>query len=107
MIAAASRLSPNAVLGASALITVLIEALGPHRAARYGPECVVAAIALAIAWLSRDRLDARVVVALAVALPAALAVVHLARGIAGDGDVATVYPSEGGSLLHATYPHSE
>jgi hypothetical protein len=107
LIAAASRLSPNAVLGASALITVLIEALGPHRAARYGPECAVAAIALAIVWLSRDRIDARVVVALAVALPVALAVVHLARGIAGDGDVANVYPSEGGSLLHGTYPHSE
>jgi len=100
-------MSPNAVLGASALITVLIEAVGPHRAARYGPECAVAAIALAIAWVSRERIDTRVVVALAVALPAALAVVHLARGIAGDIDVASVYPSEGGSLLHGTYPHSE
>jgi Glycosyltransferase family 87 len=95
------------VLGASALITVLIEGLGPHRAARYGPECVAAAIALAIAWLSRDRIDTRLVVALAVALPSALAFVHLARGIAGDVDIASVYPAEGGSLLHGTYPHSE
>ncbi len=100
-------MSPNAVLGASALITVLIEALGPHRAVRYGPESVVAAIALAVAWLGRDRIDTRVVVALAIALPAALALVHLARGIAGDVDVATVYPAEGGSLLRGTYPHSE
>ena len=105
--AALSRLNPNVVLAASALVTVLIEALGPTRAARYGPECAVAAVALAVAWLSRHRLDARVVVALAVALPAALAVAHLARGIAGDGDVRDVYPSEGGSLLHGTYPHSE
>ena len=40
-------------------------------------------------------------IALAIALPAALALVHLARGIAGDVDVATVYPAEGGSPFFA------
>jgi hypothetical protein len=107
LIAALSRLNPNVVLVASALVTVLTEAFGPTRAARYGPECAVAALALAVVWFSRHRLDMRVVIALAVALPAALALVHLARGIAGDGDVRDVYPAEGGSLLHGTYPHSE
>jgi glycosyl transferase family 87 len=107
LIAALSRLNPNVVLVASAFTTVLIEAFGPTRAARYGPECGIAALALAVAWLSRHRLDTRVLVVLAVALPAAISLAHLARGIAGDGDVRDVYPAEGGSLLHGTYPHSE
>jgi hypothetical protein len=107
VVSAASRLNPNVVLVGSAIATVLIEALAPVRPARYGPECVVAALALAVAWLARDRLDTRIVVAIAVVLPASLALVHLARGIAGDVDVASVYPTEGGSLLHGTYPHSE
>jgi hypothetical protein len=54
-----------------------------------------------------SRLNPNVVVAIAVVLPASLALVHLARGIAGDVDVASVYPAEGGALLHGTYPHSE
>lgn len=107
MVGAASRLNPNLVLIGSGLATVLIEVLAPFRAARYGPECVVAALALAVAWLARDRLDARIVVGIAVMLPASLALVHLARGVAGDVDVAGVYPAEGGSLLHGTYPRSE
>ena len=74
---------------------------------RYGIEVLAAAIALALAHRERDRLTTTTVVTLAAALPAAIALAHLARGFGGDIDVESVYLSQGRDLLHGTYPHSE
>lgn len=65
------------------------------------------AIALALAWRARERLATFHVVVLAFALPAAIAMVHIARHVHGDVDVESVYPTEGQSLLDGRYPHSE
>jgi hypothetical protein len=100
------RLDPNLALAAAAAFTVAIEAVTRSQA-RYGPECVLTAAALAHAWRQRERLSASAVVALGAALPALVAAVHLAKHVSGDIDVQHVYPSQGRSLLDGTYPHSE
>ena len=85
---------------------VVVEAVTRSQA-RYGPECLVAGLALVYAWQRRSELRGGFVVALAFALPAAIALVHLARHAQGDVDVQHVYPMEGQQLLHGHYPHSE
>jgi hypothetical protein len=100
------RLDPNLALAAAAALTVLVEALTRSQA-RYGPECVVTGLALAIAWRRRDQVRPSVVVGLAVALPALVGIVHLAKHVDGDIDIQQVYPSQGQALLDGSYPHSE
>ncbi len=100
------RVNPNVAIAVAAVAIVAIEAVSRSEA-RYAPEVFIAGLALAGAWLRRDELDRRVIVAIAAVLPALIATVHLARGVAGDIDVQAVYPAEGRSLLNGTYPHSE
>ena len=100
------RFDPNALLVGAAIAVVAIEAVTRSQA-RYGPECLIVAAALAGAWKARAGLRTVVVVALAIALPAVVAGIHLAHGINGDIDVESVYPTEGRQLLDGTYPHSE
>jgi uncharacterized membrane protein len=100
------RLDPNLALAAAAAFTVLVEALTRSQA-RYGPECFVTGLALAVAWQGRARLSPYAVVALAVALPALVGVVHLAKHVDGDIDVQQVYPRQGQALLDGRYPRSE
>jgi hypothetical protein len=101
------RAEPLGALAAAAVVVVAIEAAVPHAEYRYGPECIAVALALAAVWRRRDRLSPAPLVALAVALPAAVAAVHLARGVHGDRDLELVYQPQGQSLLDGTYPHSE
>src|SRR5439155_6018009 len=68
------RLDPNLALLPATAFTVAVEALTRSQA-RYGPECIVTGLALAVAWRVRDRLRPAAVVALAVALPALVGVV--------------------------------
>ena len=100
------RLDPNLALAAAAAFTVVVEALTGSQA-RYGPECLVTGLAVAFAWRERDRLSPSAVITLAVALPAFVGVVHLAKHVDGDIDVQQVYPAQGQALLDGTYPHSE
>ena len=100
------RLDPNLALVVAAAFTVAVEALTRSQA-RYGPECIVTGLALALAWRGRERLRPSAVVALAVALPALVGVVHFAKHVDGDIDVQQVYPSQGRALLDGKYPHSE
>jgi len=100
------RLDPNLALAAAVAFTVLVEVLTRSQA-RYGPECVVTGLALAVAWRRRDQVRPLVVVGLAVALPALIGIVHLAKHVDGDIDIQQVYPSQGQALLDGSYPHSE
>jgi Glycosyltransferase family 87 len=100
------RLDPNLGLAIAAVFTVAVEAVTRSQA-RYGPECLVTAAALALAWRRRERLRPDAVIALAVALPTLVGVVHLAKHVDGDGDLQLVYAPQGQSLLDGRYPHSE
>lgn len=101
-----SRVRPELGFALAALAVVAVEA-STRSQERYGPECVFVALALVVGWKKREGLRARDIVVLAVAFPAAIAIVHLARGVSGDIDVQAVYQAEGTSLLRGTYPHSE
>lgn len=96
----------HAALAGAAAAVVAVEAATTSQA-RYAPECLAVAAALAFAWRRRQALRTEAIVALAFAMPAAVALVHLARHVHGDVDIQSVYPSEGQQLLHGTYPHSE
>jgi hypothetical protein len=63
--------------------------------------------ALLVAWRWQDGLELRRVLVLAVLLQAGWIAVHLGLGVQADGDSASVYPSQGRTLLHGDYPRSE
>jgi hypothetical protein len=101
-----SRVEPNAVLASAAALVVVVESFTRSQA-RYGPECVIVAIALIVAWRRRDELRPAVILALAACLPSAIAIVHLLQHVGGDIDAQQVYPTQGQSLLDGVYPRSE
>ena len=103
---ALDHVSPVAAVVASAAFTVACEA-ATHSYARYGPEALVAGIALWICWRQHERLPRRLVLSLALLLPLGIALVHIARGVAGDLDIQAVYAPEGSALLQGRYPHAE
>jgi hypothetical protein len=70
-------------------------------------QAIVAGVALALAWVSRDRLRLGPVLLLSLLFDVAWIVLHLRLGVAGDHDPIDVYPAQGNELLHGHYPHSE
>jgi hypothetical protein len=69
-------------------------------------ECLVAALALVVAWRFQAGLHPIALIACTALFQLALAAVHLRAGIPGDWDVTQVYRREGNEFLDGSYPNS-
>ena len=104
--------SPHLVLATGAAAVLAVEAARGSSTRGFPilfpiAQAALAGGALLVAWRSQERLELRRVLLLAVLFQAGWIAVHLGLGVQADGDSAYVYPSQGRTLLHGDYPHSE
>jgi hypothetical protein len=103
---------PHILLGAGATAVLALEfargsdTLGTSPLWPIG-QAGIAAVSLAAAWVRRERLTLPGILALGGAFHVLWVTIHLARGVAGDFDPVSLYPSQGQALLDGGYPESE
>jgi hypothetical protein len=105
-------LEPHLVLGAGAAAVLSLELARGSETLGTSPlwplaEAGVAAGVLGAAWFWRERLTLLGVLVLGGAFHVLLVAIHLARGVTGDFDPVSLYPSQGQALLDGGYPESE
>ena len=104
--------SPYAILGIGVAVVLVLEYLRGSATFDTSPvwpiaQAVVAGAALLAVWPLRNELRLTPILVLGAAFQLGWVALHLSLGVHGDHDPNGLYSSQGESLLHGTYPHSE
>jgi hypothetical protein len=104
--------SPYAILAVGAALVLVLEYLRGSATFNTAPgwalgQAAVSGAALLAVWPARDRLRIGLTLVLGGLFQLGWIALHLHLGVHGDHDPNGIYSSEGESLLHGTYPHSE